>query len=98
MADHDARTRAYDFGRPDDDGDAITDEQPTTAMPRTRAMPSTSRASSSSLYEGSDESTRVIPQQAPPPAPDKKAIAAALKAGTPVPGAHAEQRVRLEIH
>ena len=27
MADHDARTRAYDFGRPDDDGDAITDEQ-----------------------------------------------------------------------
>ncbi|MBF4459861.1 hypothetical protein [Pseudoclavibacter sp. VKM Ac-2867] len=69
MADHDARTRAYDFGRPDDDGDAITDEQPTTAMPRTRATPSTSRASSSSLYEGSDESTRVIPQQAPPPAP-----------------------------
>ena len=33
-----------------------------------------------------------------PPMPDKKAIAAALKSGTPVPGAHAEQRVRLEIH
>jgi hypothetical protein len=30
--------------------------------------------------------------------PDKKAIAAALKAGAPVPGAHTEQRVRLEIH
>ena len=40
----------------------------------------------------------LLQQQAPPPAPDKKAIAAALKAGTPVPGAHAEQRVRLEIH
>ena len=72
MADHDARTRAYDFGRPDDDGDAITDEQPTTAMPRTRATPSapsSPRGSSSSLYAGSEESTRVIPQQAPPPAP-----------------------------
>ncbi len=34
----------------------------------------------------------------PPPTPDKKAIAAALKAGTPVPGAHCEQAVRLEIH
>lgn len=34
----------------------------------------------------------------PPPTPDKKAIAAALKAGTPVPGAHSEQGVRLEIH
>ncbi|WP_371030408.1 hypothetical protein [Pseudoclavibacter sp. JSM 162008] len=69
MADHDARTRAYDFGRPDDDGDAITDEQPTTAMPRTRATPSSPSArSSSSLYAGSEESTRVIPQQAPPPA------------------------------
>ena len=40
----------------------------------------------------------LLQQQAPPPAPDKKAIAAALKSGTPVPGAHAEQRVRLEIH
>ncbi|WP_424465114.1 hypothetical protein [Pseudoclavibacter helvolus] len=71
MADHDARTRAYDFGRPDDDGDAITDEQPTTALPRTRATPSApaSARSSSSLYAGSDESTRVIPQQAPPPPP-----------------------------
>ncbi|MGE5623001.1 MAG: siphovirus Gp157 family protein [Bacillota bacterium] len=33
----------------------------------------------------------------PPPTPDKKAIAAALKAGIPVPGAHTEQHVRLEI-
>jgi hypothetical protein len=37
-------------------------------------------------------------QHQPPPMPDKKAIAASLKAGTPVPGAHAEQRVRLDIH
>ncbi|WP_420799465.1 hypothetical protein [Noviherbaspirillum sedimenti] len=29
--------------------------------------------------------------------PDKKAIAAALKAGIEVPGAHAEQAVRLDI-
>lgn len=34
----------------------------------------------------------------PPPTPNKKAIAAALKAGVPVPGAHAEQALRLEIH
>lgn len=34
----------------------------------------------------------------PPPTPNKKAIATALKAGTPVPGAHCEQGVRLEIH
>jgi ABC-type transporter Mla subunit MlaD len=34
----------------------------------------------------------------PPPTPNKKAIAAALKAGMQVPGAHAEQGVRLEIH
>ncbi len=34
----------------------------------------------------------------PPPTPDKKAIAAALKAGMQVPGVHSEQRVRLEIH
>jgi hypothetical protein len=40
----------------------------------------------------------LVQHQAPPPTPDKKAIAATLKAGTPVPGAHAEQRVRLEIH
>ncbi|RJG01589.1 siphovirus Gp157 family protein [Noviherbaspirillum sedimenti] len=33
----------------------------------------------------------------PPPVPDKKAIAAALKAGIEVPGAHAEQAVRLDI-
>lgn len=35
---------------------------------------------------------------APPPTPDKKAIAAALKAGVSVPGARTEQGVRLEIH
>lgn len=34
----------------------------------------------------------------PPSTPNKKAIAAALRAGTPVPGAHAEQSVRLDIH
>jgi hypothetical protein len=34
----------------------------------------------------------------PPPVPDKKAIAAALKAGEQVPGAHSEQSVRLDIH
>jgi septal ring factor EnvC (AmiA/AmiB activator) len=34
----------------------------------------------------------------PPPTPNKKAIAAALKAGEQVPGAHSEQGVRLEIH
>ena len=33
----------------------------------------------------------------PPPAPDKKAIAAAIKAGKEVPGAHTEQSTRLEI-
>ncbi|MGE5651794.1 MAG: siphovirus Gp157 family protein [Bacillota bacterium] len=33
----------------------------------------------------------------PAPTPDKKAIAAALKAGIPVPGARSEQHVRLEI-
>lgn len=33
----------------------------------------------------------------PPPTPDKKAIAAAIRAGFPVPGAHCEQGVRLEI-
>lgn len=34
----------------------------------------------------------------PLPTPNKKAIAAALKAGEQVPGAHTEQGVRLEIH
>lgn len=33
----------------------------------------------------------------PPPAPDKTAIAAAIKAGTEVPGAHIEQRRNLSI-
>ena len=36
--------------------------------------------------------------QAPPPTPNKRAIAEALKAGEPVPGVHSEQRVRLDIH
>jgi hypothetical protein len=34
----------------------------------------------------------------PAPTPNKRAIAAALKAGIPVAGVHAEQDVRLEIH
>jgi hypothetical protein len=42
--------------------------------------------------------TYLIYHEPPPPTPNKKAIAASLKAGTPVPGAHSEQRVRLEIH
>lgn len=33
----------------------------------------------------------------PPPAPDKAAIAAAIKAGAEVPGAHVEQRRNLQI-
>jgi hypothetical protein len=33
----------------------------------------------------------------PPPAPDKKAIAAAIKAGKEIAGAHLEQSTRLEI-
>lgn len=33
----------------------------------------------------------------PPPAPDKKAIADAIKAGKEVPGAHVEQRRNLQI-
>ncbi|MGV3741046.1 MAG: siphovirus Gp157 family protein [Burkholderiaceae bacterium] len=36
--------------------------------------------------------------EAPPPSPNKKAIASAIKAGIPVPGAHCEQSIRLEIH
>jgi hypothetical protein len=41
----------------------------------------------------------VTPEPPPPPAarPDKKAIAAALKAGKEVPGAYREQFERLEI-
>lgn len=35
--------------------------------------------------------------ETPPPAPDKKAIADALKAGKEVPGAHLERGQRLEI-
>ena len=40
----------------------------------------------------------LVHQEAPPPQPDKRAIAAALKAGLPVPGARSEQGVRLDIH
>lgn len=36
--------------------------------------------------------------EVPAPTPDKRAIAAALKAGIPVAGVHGEQDVRLEIH
>lgn len=35
--------------------------------------------------------------EAPPPTPDKRAIAAALKAGETVPGVHCEQGVRLDL-
>lgn len=35
--------------------------------------------------------------EAPPPTPNKRAIAAAFRAGMKVPGAHADQHVRLEI-
>ncbi|MDB5730073.1 MAG: siphovirus family protein [Noviherbaspirillum sp.] len=40
----------------------------------------------------------LVYREPPPPVPDKKAIAASLKAGIPVPGARAEQGIRLEIH
>jgi hypothetical protein len=40
----------------------------------------------------------LVYREPPPPMPDKKAIAASLKAGIAVPGAHCEQGVRLEIH
>lgn len=42
--------------------------------------------------------TYLTHHEPPAPTPNKKAIAAALKAGLPVPGAHTEQGVRLEIH
>jgi hypothetical protein len=41
--------------------------------------------------------TQPEPLPPPPPRPDKKAIAAAFKAGEEVPGCHVEQRERLEI-
>lgn len=41
--------------------------------------------------------TQPEPLPPPPPRPDKKAIAAAFKAGEEVPGCHIEQRQRLEI-
>ena len=40
----------------------------------------------------------LVRHEAPKPTPDKRAIAAAIRAGNAVPGAHAEQRTRLEIH
>ena len=57
------------------------------------------RKSSAVVIDGAD----LIPPEymrqpeAPPPAPDKAAIAAALKAGESVPGAHIEQRTNLTI-
>jgi hypothetical protein len=36
--------------------------------------------------------------EAPPPTPNKKAIASAIRAGIEVPGAHCEQSIRLDIH
>lgn len=41
--------------------------------------------------------TKPEPPPPPPSKPDKKAIAAAFKAGEEVPGCHVEQRQRLEI-
>jgi hypothetical protein len=41
--------------------------------------------------------TQPEPLPPPPPRPDKKAIAAAFKAGEEVPGCHVEQRERIEI-
>lgn len=40
---------------------------------------------------------RAALSEPPPPAPDKKAIADAIKAGTAVPGAHVETRQNLQI-
>lgn len=57
------------------------------------------RASKAVVIDGAD----LIPQEymrtpeAPPPAPDKTAIAAAIKAGKVVPGAHIESRKSLQI-
>lgn len=42
--------------------------------------------------------TYLTRHEAPPPTPNKKAIASAIKAGMQVPGAHCEQSIRLEIH
>lgn len=57
------------------------------------------RKSSAVVIDGEDlipnEFMRTYP--APPPVPDKPAIAAALKAGTAVPGAHIEARKSLQI-
>lgn len=57
------------------------------------------RKSSAVVIDGED----LIPAEymrqpeTPPPAPDKKAIADAIKAGKEVPGAHIEQRKSLQI-
>ncbi len=57
------------------------------------------RKSSAVVIDGAD----LIPgeymrqPEPPPPAPDKKAIADAIKAGIEVPGAHLEQRRSLQI-
>jgi hypothetical protein len=47
--------------------------------------------------EGSIPERFMRTPEPPPPAPDKKAIADALKAGEEVPGAHLERGKRLEI-
>ncbi len=39
----------------------------------------------------------LVRHEPPPPTPDKRAIAAALKAGASVPGARSEQSMRLDI-
>ena len=47
--------------------------------------------------EGELPAEYMIQHEPPPPTPNKKAIAAAIKHGTQVPGAHCEQGVRLDI-
>ena len=57
------------------------------------------RKSSAVVIDGADLIPAAYMRQpeTPPPAPDKTAIAAAIKAGTEVPGAHIEHRKNLTI-
>lgn len=57
------------------------------------------RASSAVVIDGVDLIPAAYMRQpeTPPPAPDKKAIADAIKAGAEVPGAHIEYRKSLQI-
>ena len=57
------------------------------------------RKSSAVVIDGADLIPAEFMRQpeTPPPAPDKKAIGDAIKAGTDVPGAHIEQRKSLQI-